>query len=145
MNPPSTPKPEPRTSPENEPEQVDRTARRDELLARAGQAAQRIAAHEAERHADSEYAARMELEAGPEAGPQAEVRDELELELLGDHARRFPSPIDVAAEHVRNQRRHGSSGPCHEKHQAEQPPSNVTTGGTMVGPGRTRGKVPGAN
>jgi hypothetical protein len=83
MNPPSAPKPEPRTSPENEPEQDDRAARLDELLARADQAAQRIAAQQAERRAGSEYAARMELEAQAqaEAGQQAEARDEVELEL----------------------------------------------------------------
>ena len=44
MNPLSAPKPKPRTSPENEPEQDDRAARLDELLARADQAARRIAA-----------------------------------------------------------------------------------------------------
>ncbi len=84
MNPPSVPKPGPRTSPENEPEQDDRAAQLDELLARADQAAQRIAAQQAERQASSEYAARMELEAltQAEAGQQAEVPDEVELELL---------------------------------------------------------------
>jgi len=84
MNPPSVPKPGPRTSPENEPEQDDRAAQLDELLARADQAAQRIAAQQAERQASSEYAARMELEAQTqaEAGQQAEVPDEVELELL---------------------------------------------------------------
>jgi TrwC relaxase/AAA domain len=83
MNPPSVPKPEPRTSLENEPGQENRAARLDELLARADQAAQRIAAQQAERHASSEYAARMELEAQTqaEAGQQAEARDEIELEL----------------------------------------------------------------
>jgi hypothetical protein len=83
MNPPSSPKPEPRTSPESEPEQDDGIARLDELLAKADQAAQRIAAQQAERHASSDYAARMELEAQTqaEAGQQAEARDDLELEL----------------------------------------------------------------
>ena len=83
MNPPSASRSEPRTSPENEPEQDDRAARLDELLARADQAAQRIAAQQAERQASSEYAARMELEAQTqaEAGQQAEARDEAELEL----------------------------------------------------------------
>jgi transposase-like protein len=63
MNPAFTPIPEPRTNPENEPEQDDRTARLDELLARADQATQRIAAQQGERQAGSDYAARMELEA----------------------------------------------------------------------------------
>ena len=83
MNPPSVPKPEPRTSTKNEPGQENRAARLDELLARADQAAQRIAAQQAERHASSEYATRMELEAQTqaEAGQQAEARDEIELEL----------------------------------------------------------------
>jgi hypothetical protein len=83
MSPPSAPKPEPRTSPENEPAQENRAARLDELLARADQAAWRIAAEQAERHASSEYAARIEREAQPqaEAGQQAEARDDVELEL----------------------------------------------------------------
>jgi hypothetical protein len=79
MNPPSTPTPRLRTSRENEPEQDDRTARLDKLLTRADQAAQRIAAQQAERHASSEYAARIELQT--QAGQQAEARDDLELEL----------------------------------------------------------------
>jgi hypothetical protein len=97
MNPPSAPKPEPRTSPANEPEQDDRTARLDELLARADLAAQRIAAQQAERHASSEYAARMELEAQTqaEAGQQAEARGEVELELLHISLSTFPDePVD---------------------------------------------------
>jgi hypothetical protein len=83
MNPPSSPEPEPRTSPGSEPEQDDEVARLDELLARADQAAQRIAAQQAERHASSDYAARMELETQTqaEAGQQTEARDDLELEL----------------------------------------------------------------
>jgi hypothetical protein len=84
MNPPSAPRPEPRTSPEAEPEQDDRAARLDELLVRADQAARRIAAQQAERHASRDYAARMEREARAqtEAGQQAQARDEAELELL---------------------------------------------------------------
>lgn len=83
MNPPCVPRPEPRTSPENEPEQDDRAARLDELLARADQAARRIASQQAGRQASSDYAARMELEAQAqaEAGQQAEARDDFELEL----------------------------------------------------------------
>jgi hypothetical protein len=83
MDPPSVPEPEPRTSPENEPAQKNRAARLGELLARADQAAQRIAAQQAERHANSEYAARMELEAQTQAqaGQQAEAWDEAEIEL----------------------------------------------------------------
>ena len=84
MNPLSTPKLEPRTSPESEPGQDDRAAGLDELLARAHQAARRIVAQHAERRASREYAARMELEAQTqaEAEPQAQARDEAELELL---------------------------------------------------------------
>lgn len=82
MKPPSTSEPEPRTSPENEPEGDDRAARLDELLARADQAVQRIAAQQAERQASSEYAARIELRAQPQAetGHQAEPRDEAEID-----------------------------------------------------------------
>ena len=86
MNPPSAPRPEPRTSPENEPEQNDRATRLDGLLAKADQAARRIAVQQAERHASNDYAARMELEAQiqTQAEPehQARARDEAELELL---------------------------------------------------------------
>jgi hypothetical protein len=76
---PSASRPEPQTGPENEPVQQDRAARLDELLTKADQAAQRIAA----RQASSDYAARLELEAQTqtEAGHEAEARDELELEL----------------------------------------------------------------
>jgi hypothetical protein len=83
MNPSSASRPEPQTGPENEPAHENRAARLDELLARAAQAAQRIAAQQAERHASSEYAARMELEAQTqaEARRQAEAQDEIELEL----------------------------------------------------------------
>ncbi|HWM95894.1 MAG TPA: hypothetical protein VNO54_02455, partial [Streptosporangiaceae bacterium] len=68
MKPPSASRPEPL----------------DELLARADQAAQCIAAQQAERQASSEYAARMELEAQAqaEAGQQAQARDDVELERL---------------------------------------------------------------
>ena len=82
------PGPAPTTSPEDEsvhaqPAQDDRAARLDELLARADQAAQRIAAQQAERQASSEYAARIEREAQaqPEAGQQAEARDGAEIEM----------------------------------------------------------------
>jgi hypothetical protein len=80
--------PELRTSPENEAEQDDRAARLVELLARADQAARRIAAEQAERQASSDYAARTELEAQTqaEAGHQIEAQDEVELELLPDLA-----------------------------------------------------------
>ena len=97
MNPPSASRSEPRTSPENEPAQENRAARLDELLARADQAAQRIAAQQAERQASSEYAARMELEAQTqaEAGQQAEARDEVELELLRRSSSALPDePVD---------------------------------------------------
>ena len=83
MNPSSAPRPEPWTSPENEPEQDDRAAWLDGLLARADQAARRIAIQRAERHTSNNYAARMELEAQApaEARQQAEAKDEVELEL----------------------------------------------------------------
>jgi hypothetical protein len=102
-NPPSAPKPEPRTSPENEPEQNDRAARLDELLGRADQAAQRIAAQQAERQASSEYATRMELEAQTqaEAGQQAQARDEVELELLRRSSSALP---DESVDQVAHQR-----------------------------------------
>ena len=64
---PSGPTPEPRTSLESEPEQDDRAARLDELLARADHAARRIAARQAEWHASSDYAILMELEAQTQA------------------------------------------------------------------------------
>ena len=84
MNSPSGSRPVPRRSPENEPAQENRTARLDELLARADQAARRIAAQQAERQASSKYAARMELEAQAQAEPghEAEAQDEAEIELL---------------------------------------------------------------
>jgi hypothetical protein len=97
MDPPSTPAPEPRPSPENKPEQDDRAARLDELLARADQAAQRIAAQQAERRASSDYAARMELEAQTqaEAEQQTEARDDVELELLPRCLSALPDePVD---------------------------------------------------
>jgi hypothetical protein len=94
---PSAPEPEPRTSPENQPERDDRAARLDELLARADQAAQRIASQQAERHASSQYAARIELEAQTQAGRQAEARDEFELELLSSGLGALPNqPVDQA-------------------------------------------------
>jgi hypothetical protein len=66
-----------------QPTQDDRTARLDELLARADQAAQRIAAQQAERQASGEYAARLEREAQaqPEADKQAEAREGAEIEM----------------------------------------------------------------
>ena len=84
MNPQPALKPQPQTSPESKSVQENRTARLDELIMRANQAAQRIAAQQAERQASCEYAARIELEARAqaEAGRQAQARDEVELELL---------------------------------------------------------------
>ena len=79
--PPSIPKPELRTTLENESGQQNQGARLAELLARADQAAQRIAVQKAERQAGSQYAVRMELEAQAGAGQEPEARDELELEL----------------------------------------------------------------
>jgi conjugative relaxase-like TrwC/TraI family protein len=80
MYPTSSPKPELRTTRESEPAQQNQGARLAELLARADQAAQRIAVQKAERQAGSQYAARMELEAQAGAGEEPEARDELELE-----------------------------------------------------------------
>jgi hypothetical protein len=82
MSSPSVSRLEPQTSLENEPAEQNRAVRLDELLARAGQAARRIAAQQAERQASSQYAVRMELEAQTqaEAGQQPEARDEFELE-----------------------------------------------------------------
>jgi hypothetical protein len=94
---PSASIPEPRTGLENEPEQDDRAARLDELLARADQAARRIAAQQAERQASSDYAARIEREAEPQpqAGQQAEARDDVELQLLRRGSSAFPDePVD---------------------------------------------------
>ena len=87
-NPPSAPEPDPETSPKDEPMpdqpvRDDRAARLDKLLARVDQAAQRVAAQQAERQASSEYAARIEREAQtePQAQQQAEVPHEAEIEL----------------------------------------------------------------
>jgi len=77
--------PEPAPPSEASPDHVPgyRAARLDKLLARTQQAAQRVAAEQADRQASSEYAARIEREAqtGPEAHQQAEARDEAELEM----------------------------------------------------------------
>jgi hypothetical protein len=83
MNPRSAPRPEPRTSPESQPERDGRAARLDDLLARAEQAAQRIAAQQAERQASGDYAVRIELEAQSqaEAGQQSETGADVELEM----------------------------------------------------------------
>ena len=91
MNPPSASRSEPRTSPHNESEQQNRAAQLNELLARADQAARRIAADQAERRASSQYATRMELEAQTQAGQQAEARDDVELEF--ELLRRGLSPL----------------------------------------------------
>lgn len=74
---------EPRTSQQNEFAQENRATRLDELLARADQAARRIAAQQAERQTRSECTVRMEMEARAEAeaGQQAEARDDFEVEL----------------------------------------------------------------
>ena len=83
MTPPPAPEAEPRMSLENQPEQDDRPARLDELLARADQAARRIAEQRADRYTGGEYSARLEIEAQAQAevGQQAQSRDEAELEL----------------------------------------------------------------
>jgi hypothetical protein len=72
-------------------------ARLRELLTRADQAAQRIAAQQAERQASSEYAVRMELEAQTqaEAGRSAQARDDVELEPLRRSLSALPDePVD---------------------------------------------------
>jgi hypothetical protein len=84
-------------SSEYERTQDDQAAQLYELLTRADQAAQRIAAQQAERQASSEYAVRMELEAQTqaEAGRQAEARDDVELELLRRSLSALPDePVD---------------------------------------------------
>jgi conjugative relaxase-like TrwC/TraI family protein len=66
-----------------QPAQDGRAARLDELLARAGQAAQRLTAQQAGRRASSGYTARIErqAQAESEAGHQAETREGAEIEL----------------------------------------------------------------
>jgi hypothetical protein len=78
----------PETSPEDQPapirtRQDDRAARLEQLLARADEAAQRLAVQSAERQASSEYAARIKRQAQsePEAGYQAEARKGIEIEM----------------------------------------------------------------
>jgi len=148
MNPPSASWSEPRTSPENEPEQDDRAAQLDELLARADQAAQRIAAQQAERQASSEYAARMELEAQTqaEAGQQAEVPDEVELELLRRGATR-PRVSPLRKERSRSRALRQSVrpwwdgtrpggpafGPCPPRYQQDLPPLQLRDKDTSSG------------
>ena len=87
-----TPKPEsrsaPQTNPEDrsvpaQPEQDDRAARLDGLLARANQATQRLAAQRAERQASHAYAVRIErqAQAQSEAEQEAEASEEAEIEI----------------------------------------------------------------
>jgi hypothetical protein len=81
----------------NERTQDDQAARLYELPTRAGQAAQHMAAQQAERRASSEYAVRMGLEAQTraEAGRQAEAREDVELELLRRSLSALPDePVD---------------------------------------------------
>ena len=66
-DPSAAPRLDPKPSPGDEPVHDDTVTRLDELLAQADQAAQRIAAQEAERQASSEYAARIEREAQAES------------------------------------------------------------------------------
>ena len=82
------PEPTPNTNPEAEPapaqpQQDDRAARLDQLLALADDTAQRLTAQRAERQASSEYAARLERQAlaEPQAGHQAEARKGFEIEM----------------------------------------------------------------
>jgi hypothetical protein len=97
IDPPAIPSPAPEVSSANERTQDDQAARLYELLARADQAAQRMAVQQAERRASSEYAVRMELEAQTqaEAGRQAEARDDVEPELLRRSLSALPDkPVD---------------------------------------------------
>jgi hypothetical protein len=97
IDPPAIPSPAPEVSSANERTQDDQAARLYELLARADQAAQRIAAQQAERRASSEYAVRMGLDAQTRAGAgrQAEARDDVELELLRRSLSALPDePVD---------------------------------------------------
>ena len=97
IDPPATPSPAPEVSSANERTQDDQAARLYELLTRAGQAAQHMAAQQAERRASSEYAVRMGLEAQTraEAGRQAEAREDIELELLRRSLSALPDePVD---------------------------------------------------
>jgi conjugative relaxase-like TrwC/TraI family protein len=80
--------PAPKTNSEAQPEpaqpgQDDRPARLDQLLARADEAAQRLAVQRPERQAGSEYAARIERQAQtePEARHQAEGQAGIEIEM----------------------------------------------------------------
>ena len=73
----------------------DRAARLDALLARTGQTAQRIAAQQAERHANRDYAARIEMQAQAEAEPQAEAQGDVELELLRRGLSAFPDELVI--------------------------------------------------
>ena len=80
------PGPTPKPSPEDQgaparPAQDDRAARLDELLARADQAAVRLAVQQAARQASSEYAVRLAREAQAEAEQQAQAREEAEIEI----------------------------------------------------------------
>ena len=146
IDPASVPRPDPGTSPQIEPAQDDRGARLDELLARADQAAQRIAAQQAERHARSEYAARMEREAQTqaEAGQQPEARDEVELELLGRSSSALP---DESVDQVVHQRyrlrftaaRIGQDPARQVRHrEREEQAVKVRFKGTSLDPGQLR-------
>ena len=76
--------PAPRPSPEPGTGHDGQAARLDDLQARAGQAAERLAAENAGREARAEYAVRIEQEAqlaGLSAGPQAEAEEDAEIEL----------------------------------------------------------------
>ena len=84
-----SPRVEPESSPGSDPEADgqpgpdDQTARLDELLAQAAEAAERFTAEKADREARAQYAARLEREAHaePERTLQAEASYEAEIEL----------------------------------------------------------------
>jgi hypothetical protein len=75
-NPPSASRSEGETSSKNGPEREIQATRLDAWMARVAEAAQRVAAQQAERQANGEYAARMEVgsQAQAEAGREGGIR-----------------------------------------------------------------------
>jgi hypothetical protein len=81
IDPPDISSPAPEVSLENQRTQGDQVARLYELLTRADQAAQRMAAQQAERRASSEYAVPMELEAQTQPRPVGRPKPEMTSSL----------------------------------------------------------------
>jgi hypothetical protein len=81
--PPPHPEQKPQGSPTTDLEPGSRATRLDELLGQAAEAAERLAADNAEQEAMAQYAARIEREAQaePEATLQAQAQDQAEAEL----------------------------------------------------------------